>query len=456
MVPATNASLPDVGSNSSATPKGMVGRVTRSRSNLADPTIADRAIFDGEQDSEPDSPVLLKRTEPVSKMREPRGEPVFRKGEDGLGDEEPADTLLVEAARDVQDSAAADSVDDADMVPPVLKRPKLLSKFSTGTSGDFGSFVRDDVLADAMRADETVTAAPPLLQRPKLLSKFSTGTSGDFGSFVRDDALADAMREHDGVAAATAELNSQVSNSAGMSQLDLDDSTTDDEAGAAGSDAMVAAEVSAKAMGKRKRVDETDPMTLDDPLQDQSTLDAKRAARTTLLSTLLPDPTTLDKRTPKPGIAYTLLTPSALKHLLRESNLSPIGDKPTLIKRHREFTIQHNANLDALFPVPQEQVVARVEEWERNQAGGKGSVAERMRKGNEFEGHKESKEGVEGVRRHMERYKGEFRRLIEEGWERKRVGREERVKAAVVGVSETGSLPVEKEETQVEEKELVE
>ncbi|ORY44558.1 hypothetical protein BCR33DRAFT_717066 [Rhizoclosmatium globosum] len=122
---------------------------------------------------------------------------------------------------------------------------------------------------------------------------------------------------------------------------------------------------------------------------------------------------TPDSRKPKPAVAYDTLKDAQLRKLLK--------DEGNPQKRHKEYTLLHNANLDTLNPLPQSQILAKMLWRAWNVAAGMGAVAA-------FHGHAVSKEGTERDVKHMTKYADEFRSLIEGMKERRRLKREEPTK----------------------------
>lgn len=57
-----------------------------------------------------------------------------------------------------------------------------------------------------------------------------------------------------------------------------------------------------------------------------------------------------ERRKPLPKWIYTIMKESELKKKLRELGLSSVGDKATLIARHKAYTILYNAECDAASP----------------------------------------------------------------------------------------------------------
>jgi E3 ubiquitin-protein ligase RAD18 len=63
------------------------------------------------------------------------------------------------------------------------------------------------------------------------------------------------------------------------------------------------------------------------------------------------------KRKPMPKLIYHLMKEQELKKRLRTLGLSTVGDKDTLINRHKKFTILYNSECDALEPRPVEELI---------------------------------------------------------------------------------------------------
>ncbi|KAJ3248003.1 E3 ubiquitin-protein ligase rad18 [Chytriomyces hyalinus] len=138
-----------------------------------------------------------------------------------------------------------------------------------------------------------------------------------------------------------------------------------------------------------------------------------------------------DVRKPKPAVAYDTLKETQLRKLLKDEGLRSTGDKSTLKKRHKEFLLLHNANLDSARPKPQSAIHAAMETWELthgSQSNGAGSVAQGLGAVNAFHGHEASVEGRERDLGHVARYADEFRAMIEALREKKRLKVEAREK----------------------------
>ncbi|KAI8611382.1 hypothetical protein BC830DRAFT_1171930 [Chytriomyces sp. MP71] len=145
------------------------------------------------------------------------------------------------------------------------------------------------------------------------------------------------------------------------------------------------------------------------------------AARNAILADLTGS--IVDARKPKPSVAYDTLKDAQLRRLLKDEGLRATGDKATLKRRHKEFTLLHNANLDSLHPKPQTAVLAAMVAWEKTHgelSSGAGSVASGLGASAAFQGHKASEDGVASDARHVKKYHGEFERMVEELRERKR------------------------------------
>lgn len=57
---------------------------------------------------------------------------------------------------------------------------------------------------------------------------------------------------------------------------------------------------------------------------------------------------------------YNLLSDTQLRRILKECSLPTSGDRDLLIRRHREYTIQHNAQQDSLFTKSDTLVIKEV------------------------------------------------------------------------------------------------
>ncbi|KAI9350822.1 hypothetical protein BDR26DRAFT_1003637 [Obelidium mucronatum] len=141
----------------------------------------------------------------------------------------------------------------------------------------------------------------------------------------------------------------------------------------------------------------------------------KNIARSAILANIMPSKST-ETRRPKPGVAYDTLKDAQIRKILKDDGLRTTGDKATLKKRHKEFTLLHNANLDTLNPLPQSAIMAKMALWEQTHgelSGGKGNMAAGMGAVAAFTGHSITPQGQERDRKHMEQYADEFRALIE-------------------------------------------
>ncbi|ORY47210.1 hypothetical protein BCR33DRAFT_714977 [Rhizoclosmatium globosum] len=181
-------------------------------------------------------------------------------------------------------------------------------------------------------------------------------------------------------------------------------------------------------------VDPVEVSTTSKTMGTSNSLNAKKhgVARHSILANIMPSKQP-DSRKPKPAVAYDTLKDAQLRKLLKDEGLRTTGDKATLKKRHKEYTLLHNANLDTLNPLPQSQILAKMLVWEQTHgelSGGRGNVAAGMGAVAAFHGHAVSKEGTERDVKHMTKYADEFRSLIEGMKERRRLKREEREKEA--------------------------
>jgi len=53
-----------------------------------------------------------------------------------------------------------------------------------------------------------------------------------------------------------------------------------------------------------------------------------------------------------PKLCYNIMSDKKIKELLREHGIITKGDRNSLIRRHKEFTIRHNAQVDNADPKP--------------------------------------------------------------------------------------------------------
>ncbi|KAJ3004922.1 UNVERIFIED_CONTAM: E3 ubiquitin-protein ligase rad18 [Siphonaria sp. JEL0065] len=161
--------------------------------------------------------------------------------------------------------------------------------------------------------------------------------------------------------------------------------------------------------------------------------DQKRVTRNAILANIMPSSKksstlTKDPRRHRPGIAYDTLKDAQLRKLLKDDNLPSTGDKFLLKRRHKEYILLHNANLDSLNPVPQTEILAKMALWEQTHgglSGGRGTVAASMSSVAAFQKHAVTSAGEEKNRTHMEKYADEFRALIEGVKERRRIRRQQ-------------------------------
>lgn len=51
-----------------------------------------------------------------------------------------------------------------------------------------------------------------------------------------------------------------------------------------------------------------------------------------------------------PSYCYSIMTLQQLKKLLQDANLPQDGERNVLIKRHKEYAVRYNANLDSSNP----------------------------------------------------------------------------------------------------------
>ena len=70
------------------------------------------------------------------------------------------------------------------------------------------------------------------------------------------------------------------------------------------------------------------------------------------------------KRKPLPKLIYTLMKDLELKKRLRDLGLNALGDRSTLINRHKKYTILYNAECDAAQPRTVDELRAQFEEEE--------------------------------------------------------------------------------------------
>ncbi|TPX64060.1 hypothetical protein SpCBS45565_g06147 [Spizellomyces sp. 'palustris'] len=113
-----------------------------------------------------------------------------------------------------------------------------------------------------------------------------------------------------------------------------------------------------------------------------------------------------DSRRPKASVPYSLYNESKLRKLLRDDGLPSGGDRSTLIKRHAEWVKRYNANLDHPQPKSDFQVSRELAEWE------KAMTSILPTPFTSIPGHEVTVETEEEKRKHHERYKAEYERMI--------------------------------------------
>ncbi|XP_059475992.1 E3 ubiquitin-protein ligase RAD18 isoform X2 [Neocloeon triangulifer] len=80
-----------------------------------------------------------------------------------------------------------------------------------------------------------------------------------------------------------------------------------------------------------------------------------------------PKPSTSTARRRLPKLVYSLMKEAELRKKCSEANLSTQGDKQTLIKRHRKYTLLYNSECDCANPRPVKDIVRQVEKEERDE-----------------------------------------------------------------------------------------
>ncbi|KAJ3187564.1 E3 ubiquitin-protein ligase rad18 [Irineochytrium annulatum] len=126
-------------------------------------------------------------------------------------------------------------------------------------------------------------------------------------------------------------------------------------------------------------------------------------------------PTTLVERAPapkpppKPSIAYDHMKDAHIRKLLLGERLRTDGDKATLKRRHREWTLRYNANLDLNTPKPEDVIRAELIQWENLQAISK--EASHPFRGADHENNVEVDRALES---HVAKYNGQFEQMKEQ------------------------------------------
>ncbi|KAK7493595.1 hypothetical protein BaRGS_00015107 [Batillaria attramentaria] len=69
-----------------------------------------------------------------------------------------------------------------------------------------------------------------------------------------------------------------------------------------------------------------------------------------------------ERRKPLPKLVYNLMPDKDIRRRLKELGLSTQGDRQTLIKRHHEFTLFHNADCDSVTPRPVSDLLKEFED----------------------------------------------------------------------------------------------
>ncbi|KAJ3357684.1 E3 ubiquitin-protein ligase rad18 [Entophlyctis luteolus] len=122
-----------------------------------------------------------------------------------------------------------------------------------------------------------------------------------------------------------------------------------------------------------------------------------------------------ESRSHRPAIAYDAMKESQLRKILKDEGLRTTGDKGILKRRHQEFVLLHNSNLDSPVPKPQSHIMQQMNVWEQThgaESNGAGNTAASMHALAAFNGHVISEEGIKRNQCHMEKYADHFRDLI--------------------------------------------
>ena len=114
----------------------------------------------------------------------------------------------------------------------------------------------------------------------------------------------------------------------------------------------------------------------------------------------------------KAAVVYNFLTDAKIRRLLADEGLPTNGDKSTIIKRHKEWILRYNSNLDLKTPKPLNQLRKGLLEWERVS-----SEAAKASKGNSQPSVVNNQELW--ISEHMRNYGGQFQELIDDLRKRK-------------------------------------
>ncbi|KAJ3327001.1 E3 ubiquitin-protein ligase rad18 [Blyttiomyces sp. JEL0837] len=121
---------------------------------------------------------------------------------------------------------------------------------------------------------------------------------------------------------------------------------------------------------------------------------------------------------PKPAVAYDSMKDAQLRKLLKDEGLRTSGDKSTLKRRHSEWILRYNANLDLLHPKPDAVLRAEMEKWE--------ALHGELRPVRQQSGlptnpnHEPTEDSERAARQHQKIYNGHFNELAAGVRERKR------------------------------------
>jgi E3 ubiquitin-protein ligase RAD18 len=92
-----------------------------------------------------------------------------------------------------------------------------------------------------------------------------------------------------------------------------------------------------------------------------------------------------EKSGPLPKLNYALLKDKDLRNTLSTLGVPNYGNKALMSSRHKEYVNLYNANLDCKNPVPQPELLRRLDTWERTQVRGDGEGKKREIDGEEWE-----------------------------------------------------------------------
>ncbi|KAJ3414185.1 E3 ubiquitin-protein ligase rad18 [Chytridiales sp. JEL 0842] len=126
-----------------------------------------------------------------------------------------------------------------------------------------------------------------------------------------------------------------------------------------------------------------------------------------------------DNRKPKASVPYDSYKPEQLRKLLREDGLRSTGDKALLKRRHREWVLIYNANLDTLEPKSDSYLRKEMDKWEA--LHGEGRDGRPVAAAAHSAGHELTPESEQAAIAHKERYQSEFSEMIEQLRKRRKI-----------------------------------